>query len=707
MKPRTFAAAAVVMVVVGGAVRLHNALTYPPLHGYDGFGHFTYIWFVSKTWRVPLATSGWSFFHPPLYYFLMAGVWDAMAGAPPFFRLHVGSAVMGLLSLANAGVCYVIVRRRFPGQRLVHLVALGLMLFLPLHLYSSAFLGNEGLASVLCSVSLLALLAALARPTSTRGALLGLALGLALLTKFSAVAVAAGALAAVALKALHERRLGSGLLQLGVVTTILLLVCGWFYLRNVRLYGTPFELSRGTVMVRQVENVQPIARRSLAEYLAFDPVILRRPAWPRGISMAGDVYDDPTDRWLRESVWTGVYANTWFDGFNGWAVPPVTTSELSRRAGQLLLCLGLVPTVLVLVGIARAIGVLWRRGWDDTLVGLLLPFAFMIGLFVYGTLAVRTPAAVKATYLMPVTVVFGFWLAMGFGALQRWRPRWARLAAAEMAFLGCVSVLVFWHGLLFAPSSIAVQMPMRDAIESSLEGIVSYAGGDRATARRKFRAAAAEGSFLGYENLATLAFQDGRPREALHLLKRAVRLQPAQSFGTPADRRRFDRLTRAEHLNSLAVLSHASGHDGRALRAARAARRLDPTLPEVHYNLGMLALTSEVGADGAPDGSVLRRARARFLRTVALDPAFLAALGMAGVAQALEGDCRGAVRTLEAALHPARRPLRSYPVETGPGAPQFAAIGRHLRITEQSERWSPVARLQSCRAHMREAPDGA
>ena len=64
MKRAAFIAVAAVMVVVGLAVRVNNVAVFPSLRGYDGFGHFTYIWYMAENWRVPLSTAGWSFFHP-------------------------------------------------------------------------------------------------------------------------------------------------------------------------------------------------------------------------------------------------------------------------------------------------------------------------------------------------------------------------------------------------------------------------------------------------------------------------------------------------------------------------------------------------------------------------------------------------------------------------------------------------------------------
>ena len=65
MTRQTFALGAAALFVVGAAIRVHNALTFPLLTSYDGFAHFTYVWYLSTTWRVPLPTAGWTFFQPP------------------------------------------------------------------------------------------------------------------------------------------------------------------------------------------------------------------------------------------------------------------------------------------------------------------------------------------------------------------------------------------------------------------------------------------------------------------------------------------------------------------------------------------------------------------------------------------------------------------------------------------------------------------
>jgi tetratricopeptide (TPR) repeat protein len=399
--------------------------------------------------------------------------------------------------------------------------------------------------------------------------------------------------------------------------------------------------------------------------------------WPRGTAAPDDAAG--WSRALRDSVWTGLYANTWFDGFGGWIVPRVTDSEVSRRAGQALLVLGLVPTLIVLLGLGSAIVTLRRRGWDDVLAATLLTLAPMLGIFVLGTRAVPIAAAVKATYLLPVTVAFGVGFALGLERLRQWRPSSLLVVAVVLTLLSTISVAVFWHGFLF--DERPRQGSLMAASEGNQYGVVYYAGGDGWTARQYFERAAADGLYLGYENLAALAFEADRFEEALHLLKRALLLQPTQSFGNAADRALYDRGTRAEYLNLVAVFEHARGRTQRAGRAANTALRSDPTLPEAHYDLAV-TLLEDAAAQPATSTRVpvLVRAQEHLDRALELDPGFAEARSLRSVASTLEPSC---------VAHPTVAPdwefsapgARLYPVETGLGAPQAAAIGRRRHIS--------------------------
>ncbi len=687
MSLRTERLLLVAMFVIAASVRINNALVFPALRGYDGFAHFVYVWFLSETGRVPLATTGWSFFHPPFYYALMAAMWKGLSGVDAVSRLNIATVAMSLLTLTHAFVSYLIVRRYFPGDRVIGLLAPGLMLFLPVHIYSAPFLGNEGLNAVLCSVSLWALLQTLEKHSIVWAVTLGVGLGLAMLTKFSSLAVVAGAFGTLGLRYLVRRQWRRDGTLLAIAGSVMMIVCGWYYARNISVYGTPFKLSRDEFMVQHVEHIQTAGKRGIGEYLLFDPMILRRPMWPRGVPLAGQLPPTLERSTLREAVWTGMYANTWFDGFGGWILPFVTESEVSRRLGQVLLTLGLVPTLLILTGIVSALVQIARSGWDDTRVAMLLTFFTMVAIFIQGTRTAPLHAAIKATYFMPITLIFSFWFALGLRRLRLWRPRWRPAVVGVCCALATLSTITFWHGLLFQPHDFRADIP-GNAAWKTMYGIVYYAAGDRESARKLFENAAAANYHLAWENLAAIALDENRPLEALHDLKFAAKMQPRQSFGIPEDRRIYDQMTRAEYLNSMAVMYYELGWIEEARRSAKRSLIENPYLPEAYYDLAVIDLTLAMRTPAEKStlrDMLLQSADGLLAKASFFEPGFWEAESLREVAAAAVDDCERAAEAAARTEHVRSKVTRRYPMETGPGIPHAAAIGRRRFIQHPHE----------------------
>ena len=694
---RVFVVTALLMATVAAAIRVHNATTFPGLRAYDGFSHFVYVWFLGETGRIPLAEQGWEFFQPPLYYAFMAALWNGLETIDPVRRLEIGTIAIALFGLVHGFVAYRICRRCLPDNRIAQLAAAGLPLFVPVQLYSAGFIGNEPLNACLCSVSLLALVWTLEKPTWRRAVPLGLCLGLAMLVKFTALVVVAGAFGTLFLGAVVRREYRAPLKLMVVAAVMMLSVCGWFYGRNVVTYGTPFQMSRDQFMLRRVENFQTTGRRTLAEYLLFDPGIIYRPQWPRGLPINGVRSDSAPYSALRESVWTGVYANTWFDGFGGFTLPPVTHSERSRRAGQLLLSFGLLPTGLVLIGILAACSRMRRNGWDDTIAASLLTFAAMLTVFVHATRVVPMHAAVKATYLTPVAALFGVWLGFGVDRVMRWRSETVAPMVAGLLLAATASSIVFTHGGWIGQGWL--EGVRSGAAWQNLYGIVQYAGGNLDEAERLFSASADQDWRLGHENLAALRLDSGRHLESLYRLKRAAQLQRRDRFGLPEDRAHYMKLEQAEYRNTMAVVYERMGRLGSAIRSAEASVAGDPTVPEAHYNLAALRLMRAKRAakdEGRWTVTLLEQARRGLELGLLLDPIFFEARELLGVTQALQGDCAGASASIRAARAPHPGIHRLYPEITGPGDMHSAAIGRRRRLKPLPASLDPDQRLAEC-----------
>jgi len=698
MSRRSYIAVLIAMTIVAAVVRLNNVLTFPGLFGYDGFAHFSYIWFLADAGRVPLANAGWEFFQPPLYYFLMSVIWKLFAGFDPIMRLQIGSGIVALLGLVPAFATGVIVRDFLPGKRLIHILAVGLMLFLPMHLYSSMFIGNEALTAVLSNAGLLALWFLLKRDSWQRAVVLGLCLGLAMLTKFTAVVVVAAAFGILGFRMLIDRDYRRGIRTILLVAIVMLSVCGWFYLRNVSVYGTPFQMSRTEVFLLNAEDSQPHGERGILEYILFDPMVMIDPVWPRGLSLNGPRPADVEYNPLRESVLTGLYANTWFDGFGGFSLPPITESEVARRGGQILLTLSIVPTGLILFGLWTACIRLRREGWDDTVVFMLIAFAAMWTVFIFGTSSVPTHAAIKATYFMPISVVFSFWFAIGLDRIDSLNRIYRRGVTAICTLLAVVACALFTHGLVVGERWFADIAA--GATWQNLYGVVYYAGGERAEARTFFESAASQGSHLAQENLATLAFEDGNLTEALYRSRRALRMEiQREKIGNASSKRHF-RLGRAEQLNSVAVIYDRLGWTLEAIALERRVLRLNVGIPEASYNLGILRLRQALevsDARGASRRTLVTLADRLFGESLRIDPAFHEARAMTAVVQALQGNCEAADRLHGESEVLKANSYRRYPMETGPGDVHAAGLHRRRQITDVPRPLQASVALAECR----------
>lgn len=439
--------------------------------------------------------------------------------------------------------------------------------------------------------------------------------------------------------------------------------------------------------------------RTFLEYISFDPLIVAHPRFPRGVPLYGTMPAGAQRGPIRESVWTGIYANAWFDGFGGWALPSIDRSRGALIAGRILLCLGLAPTLLILWGTTTAVTRMWRGGWDDTLIAMLFISGAMVATFIHGTLAVTTHFALKATYFMPMTVAFGFWFALGLKSLGNWKPTLLRLVAIEGTVLAGVTVLVFTQGLMLdgrggSGSGRSVWM------WENLDGVVYYASGDRITARRLFSSSARSHWYVASENLASLDFEEGRLQQAIPLLDEAARLNRRQVSGLPADVEHEINLTQAEYLNSEAVIFHAMGALAKALTAATSAVTLKPDFPEPYYNLGVLQLLWASDHDAAENDpetkrQLIREASAHLAVAAHMDPGFVRAAGALGVSQSLLGDCRAAVPRLKWALQPPPGTRREFPVETGRGDTSMS-IGRRKVIAQLPRELQPDYQLGLC-----------
>jgi 4-amino-4-deoxy-L-arabinose transferase-like glycosyltransferase len=164
------------------------------------------------------------------------------------------STLCGLLTIL---VAWSLARAALPAEPALALATAGFVAFVPMNVNMTAAVENDALSNLLLAVSMLGLLLWLQRGYAWRGAVvLGLVMGLAALSKVTALVVLPLALLAALLRC---RRAGSDgrhvhpLVALIVAYAVTLLVWGWWVVRNMLIYGVhdPLALDINRLVVAQ------------------------------------------------------------------------------------------------------------------------------------------------------------------------------------------------------------------------------------------------------------------------------------------------------------------------------------------------------------------------------------------------------------------------------------------------------------------------
>lgn len=395
--------------------------------GFDATAHLDYIRYILERHALPLADNGAQMYQPPLYYALAAAVFRVANLQPndlgAAFAVRLLGLGFGVINLLLVGAS---LRLIFPEHARRQVLGVIVAACLPPLLCLYQFVSNEGLLITLCSATVLMTLRVLRdeRPLPRMYICLGAGIGLALLTKVSALllvppVVLVLVLPSTARSAKSWWRRG---VEAGVVILSALLVCGWHYGRVWLHFGRPV-----------VMNYDPHSGfawwldpgyRTLADYSCFGRILV-----------------DPLAGSRR--VWDGFYSTLWGDGLGSGVVDLAAAPPWSFDLMSMGYVLALIPSTAMLLGVLFAV-VTWMR--RPNLVGQLV--IVLAGLVLAGMILFTLQPAYVSTHkafygfvgLVPLCafVALGLDLAMG-------RPRWlTTLVMAGFGTWALTSYATYW-----------------------------------------------------------------------------------------------------------------------------------------------------------------------------------------------------------------------------------------------------------------------
>ncbi|MFQ5416718.1 MAG: glycosyltransferase family 39 protein [Myxococcota bacterium] len=401
--------------------------------GFDARHHKLYVDILREQHAVPVATDGWSVYHPPLFYAgaaLLEWLGEAAAGRDGgIFGLKL---IPFLAGLANVWVAAELVRRLFPDDLRRRALAAVFAAVLPMNLYAAAYFSNETLITLLAGLVVLAVVEILlARASTTRQvAHLGMLVGLALLTKFTAVLVGAVAIFFVVAKlmALEDARPSRVATAVAAFAASPLLIAGWFYARNVWLFGDPLIANWGDMPGPTLRWWQQPGFHTASFYLTF-----------------GESLSHPYLSAFR-SVWDSLYSTLWGDGGIGGRVLPSGRHDFWNYSLMSSAYLVAIPaTLAIALGSLRS----FLRALHDpdphrrAVYSFLLTLAYAVvfGL-VYMSLRLPYFAQAKASYGLVVMPALTLFFIDGFA--------WCDEALAARGWLPARALLYGWLGLFAA-----------------------------------------------------------------------------------------------------------------------------------------------------------------------------------------------------------------------------------------------------------------
>jgi len=499
-------------VAVAWGALFWNARRLSPDWGFDSPSHLEYVRSILERGRLPLADEGWEMYQPPLYYLLAAGLLrltgHSAVDATAVPVLHGLGWLAGLVQIAAllAGL-----RLLFDDRARPVLAGLCLAAFLPMQFYVFQYVSNEGLHAALATLALVLALRILKREeTSPRSHLaLGAVLGLAMLTKFSAL-VTVAAVGAVLAGRLTARRVWAPLVwarTLGCLALGLLLVCGWHYARVTLRFGKPL-----------VGNWDAAA--GFAWWM--DPGYGTAGQLVRfGRSLTAPVFS------AFHSLPDAIYSTLWGDGLLGGATvislrPPWNYGLMA--AGYLL---ALLPSLALLVGLAAALVRFVRapRAEAALLLGALFATAFAVV-----ALALKLPfyAQAKAFYGLSAMLPICALAAWGCEVLTRRQRLAGALVYVLLGTWSLCSYFTFWvaGGSTGEPSPAALAALDPEGLLARSEAAARRGDREEAVALARRATALAPDRPAAWSQLGFLLAGAGRSAEAIDALREALRTAP-------------------------------------------------------------------------------------------------------------------------------------------------------------------------------------
>jgi len=378
------------ITVVMLIVNIHNTMNYKYTRAcFDWGGHVEYIKYMASKWRTPVATEGWEMFQPPLYYFLSAFIYIIFGGSAAELMSLKAVQFFGTFSgIANALFALWVLRRLFPQNRAIQTMGFSLVALMPMCFYMNPLISNEifsgGIISL--SIALLVKYGFTERILLRHYLIMAVAIGLALLSKYTALFIFITAAIVLGIRMLDNLHRKQELRNFLIFLVVVAAICGWLYVRNFVVLRDPFIANWDETSTYHYE--QPHGYRTLGFYSRFGSVFFHIPE---------------RSRW--SSFWDGQYGSLWGDSHGNFL-----NADKSNNQGMIIIYLAFLPSMAILLGFFQSLRSIFRSWRSNPCLALVIVSALTIISLLSFTMEVPFYSTIKAFFflsLLPAIAVFG------------------------------------------------------------------------------------------------------------------------------------------------------------------------------------------------------------------------------------------------------------------------------------------------------------
>lgn len=417
-------------------IRFFNVVNFDLFRGFDASAHLQYIIYIAKNMSLPPVTLNLETYQPPLYYVISSLIWNfsiSMSEKTAFIALKSFSTILGLLSIV---ISLMIVRAICDFKKTTYLFLLTFMLYLPMHLYISPMIGNEMMSCFLiCLTTYLFVKIVKENIFSIKQALiLGSLCGLTLLTKYTGLTV----FMTIVLTCVIISTKRNMIKFLMIFLTIVLVISGWWYTRNIILYKTPFIKSNDISKFQNIYKNQPPGKHSLKDFVLFDTRIFSQPVLALDNDFKNFITKDmrfPNYNKAYNSILSGTFATIWIENHGLFLKHDSNTFKKEK----ILLLLGIAPTFLILLGILIGIKNVFTKKNEHFLPLIIIALLSAAGYILYN---IKYPyfCHIKSfllIHLLPtITISYGY----GITLLKKYSPIILVLIGLDL-FAICILVI--------------------------------------------------------------------------------------------------------------------------------------------------------------------------------------------------------------------------------------------------------------------------